>query len=348
MMEKMDRETTSFLPDFCGVRTVWAVVLSAVVLALVVALAATERLAQLWSNFSLVALYILWIALASATLVCLLRRVLGRMSHARAGLSAWLLVMLVCVLVAEATLWLLPVEMVTGIGHLELLVRTLGIGAILAALILRYLYEYHRQQQRELAEGRARYLALQARIRPHFLFNSLNTVISLVPKQPEKAQQILYDLSDLFRASLGKGGEQSTLLRELELTRQYLEVEKLRLGERLRVAWDLGELPRLAVMPALLLQPLVENAVYHGIEPAVEGGELRIYGRQRNGTIVLSVSNTLPGEERGNGRRGNSMAVENIRQRLQVFFGEEAGMHTGMVEGQYQVRIWFPLREKQA
>lgn len=342
----MDGEHSSFLPDFCGVHAVLAVVLSSAVLAMVIALASVEALSRLWSDFSLAALYVLWIALASAGLLCLSRGWLGRMSHRQAGVLAWILVLLVCALVAEAVVWLMPVELVAGIGHLDLLIRTLGIGAILAALVLRYLYEYHLQKQRELAEDQARYLALQARIRPHFLFNSLNTVISLVPGQPDKAQQILHDLSDLFRASLGSGGKSSTLVRELELTRQYVEVEKQRLGERLQVKWDLEELPGLAAMPPLLLQPLVENAVYHGIEPSVEGGEVRIYGRRRKGKIVLSVSNSLPGAEERQERRGNRMAMENIRQRLQVFFGEEAGMHTGMVEGRYQVRIWFPVREQ--
>ncbi len=341
----MEMEQKSFLPDFCGVRAVLAVVVSSVVLAMVIALASVETLERLWSDFSMAALYVLWIALASAGVFCLARRWLAGMSHARAGVLAWLLVLLVCAAVAEAVAWLMPVELVAGISHLDLLVRTLGIGAILAALILRYLYEYHLQKQQELAEDQARYLALQARIRPHFLFNSLNTVISLVPNQPEKAQQILHDLSDLFRASLGAEARSSTLVRELELTRQYIEVEKLRLGDRLRVKWDLDELPGLAAMPPLLLQPLVENAVYHGIEPAVEGGEVHIYGRQRKNLIVLSVSNSLPEESANRERRGNRMAVENIRQRLQVFFGEEAGMHTGMVEDQYQVRIWFPRRE---
>ena len=344
----MDGEHQSFLPDFCGVRAVLAVVLSSVVLAMVIALASVEALGQLWSDFSMAALYVLWIALSSAGIFCLLRVWLGKMGHAQAGIVAWVLVLLVCAAVAEAVAWLMPVELVAGIGHLDLLVRTLGIGAILAALILRYLYEYHLQKQRELAEDQARYLALQARIRPHFLFNSLNTVISLVPGQPEKAQQILHDLSDLFRASLGSEPRSSTVVRELELTRQYIEVEKLRLGERLQVKWDLGELPGLAAMPSLLLQPLVENAVYHGIEPSVEGGEVRIYGRCRKNTIVLSVSNTLPQEENAQKRRGNRMALDNIRQRLRVFFGEEAGMHTGMVEGQYQVRIWFPRMESAA
>ena len=341
----MEMERKSFLPDLCGVRAMLAVVVSSVVLAMVIALVSMETLEQLWSAFSLVALYVLWIALVSAAVLCLARRWLAGMGHVRAGVLAWLLVLAVCAAVAESTARLMPVELVAGIGHSDLMVRTLGIGAILAALILRYLYEDHLQKQRELAEDQARYLALQARIRPHFLFNSLNTVISLIPGQPEKAQRILHDLSDLFRASLGGEGRDSTLMRELELTRQYIEVEKLRLGERLRVRWDLGDLPGLAAMPPLLLQPLVENAVYHGVEPAVEGGEVRIYGRLRKHLVVLSVSNTLPegGEQRE--QPGNRMALENIRQRLQVFFGEEAGMHTGLVEGQYQVRIWFPRKE---
>ena len=343
----MTKDARNFLPDFCAVGAVLAVVLGSVVLAMVVALASTENLASLWSDFSLASLYILWIALASAGLICLLRRWLGGLGHARAGVVAWLLIITVCLVVTEVTVWLMPVEMVAGIDHLDLLVRTLGIGAILGALILRYLYEQHQQKQRELAEDQARYLALQARIRPHFLFNSLNTVISLVPAQPEKAQQILHDLSDLFRASLGGEGKRSTLIRELELIRQYLEVEKLRLGERLVVNWDLEELPGLAEVPPLLLQPLVENAVYHGIEPAVEGGRITIYGRRRNGLIVFSVSNTLPEEKPDHQpRSGNRMATDNIRKRLQVFYGKEAGMHTGMVEDQYQVRIWFPLVEQ--
>ena len=149
----MEMEQKSFLPDFCGVRAVLAVVVSSVVLAMVIALASVDRLEQLWSGFSMAALYVLWIALASAGVFCLARRWLAGMSHARVGFLAWLLVLLVCAAVAEAVAWLMPVELVAGISHLDLLVRTLGIGAILAALILRYRYEYHLQRQQELAEG---------------------------------------------------------------------------------------------------------------------------------------------------------------------------------------------------
>jgi len=338
-------EWKSFLPDFCGVRMVLAVVLGTVVLAMVVALASTEELSELWSRFSLVALYSLWITLVSAAVICLSKRWLGNMSHALAGFVAWIVILLVSLAVVETTVWLLPVELVAGIGHEQLLLRTLGIGGILAALVLRYLYEHHQQRQRELAENRARYLALQARIRPHFLFNSLNTVISLIPRDPGKAQRILHDLSDLFRAGMASEGRQSTLEEELELTRQYLEVEQLRLGKRLRVQWELQALPMTARMPALLLQPLVENAVYHGVEPSPTGGEVILFGSCRGGRLQLSVSNTLPEGERENHRRGNRMALENVRQRLQALFGEAAGLRTGMVDGRYQVRIWMPLQE---
>lgn len=344
----MESKEKSFLPDFCTVSAVLAVVVSAVLLAMVLALASTESLAQFWSDFSVASLYIQWVALTSTGLFCLLRGWLGRMTHARAGAVAWLLILLVALAVTEATVWLMPVEIVAGVSHADLLVRTLGISAILGALMLRYLYENHQQKQRELAESRARYQALQARIRPHFLFNSLNTVVSLIPGNPGKAEEVLCDLSDLFRASLGDERKLSTLVRELELTRQYLAVEQQRLGGRLRVTWDLDELPSLAPMPALMLQPLVENAVYHGVEPATGGGEIRIYGRYRNGVIALSVSNSLPLGEMNTGRKGNHMALKNIRQRLAVQFGHQAGMSTGMVDDYYQVRIWFPVVEQQS
>ncbi len=335
----------SFLPDFCGVRMVAGVVLGVLVLAGVIALAASESLSIFWSAFSLVALYSLWIALVSTGVICLAKKWLGRMRHGAAGLVAWLIVLAVCLVVVEATVRLLPAELVAGIDHRRLLVRTLAIGGIVAALVLRYLYEHHQQGQRELAENRARYLALQARIRPHFLFNSLNTVISLIPAEPEKAQRILHDLADLFRAGMAAEGRVATLKEELELTRQYLEVEQVRLGGRLRVRWELHAMPMDARVPMLLLQPLVENAVYHGVEPSPEGGEVIIFGSCREGRLQLSVSNTLPRQQEGEHRRGNRMALENVRQRLEALFGEAAGVRTGMVDDRHQVRIWLPVEE---
>lgn len=334
----------SFLPDFCGVRTVLAVVVSATLMAMVLTLAATGRLQDFWENFSIVALYIQWIGLASVALICLLKRGLGRMSHGMAGLLAWGVIMLVALAVSMSTTWLIPVDILTDVSRQELLIRTLGISGILGALILRYLYENYQQKQRELAESRARFQALQARIRPHFLFNSLNTVVSLIPIEPARAEEVLQDLADLFRACLGDESRMSSVSQELELARQYLAIEQQRLGNRLKVQWDLQKLPDQAAIPALLLQPLVENAVYHGVGASVSGGEICIFGRYRNGVVALTVSNTLPQKSENTHPAGNQMALDNIRQRLQMRYGDRAGMHTGMVEDRYQVRIWFPAQ----
>lgn len=338
------KTSNSFLPDFCGMRPVIAVVVSAELLAMVLALATGGGLAGFWSELTVRTLYVQWIALSSVALVCLLRRWLGAMSHALAGMLAWLLIMLVALLVVEAAVWLVPRDPFDAHAHSELLLETLGISGITGALVLRYLYENYQQKQRELAEGQARLRALQARIRPHFLFNSINTIITLIRVDPDLAENTLHDLSELFRASLSDETRSSTLADELQLMRQYLEIEQQRLGDRLQVHWDLDELPGTAPMPVLTLQPLAENAVYHGIEPAVEGGEITLHGRIRKGVISLALTNTLPPDGAVSSRQGNSMARENVRQRLLASFGDAAGTSTGMVDDKYQIRIWFPVR----
>lgn len=339
-----EKTYTSFMPDFCGVRSVLAVVVSAELLAMVLALASGGGIGQFWSELSVRTLYVQWIALASAGLVCLLRRWLGSMSHALAGLVAWLLIMLVASVVVEAAVWLIPRDAFDIHAHADLMLETLGISGITGALVLRYFYENYQQKQRELAEGRARLRALQARIRPHFLFNSINTIITLIRVDPDQAETTLHDFSDLFRASLGDESKSSTLADEIQLMRQYLEIEQQRLGDRLQIHWDLHELPGTAPMPALTLQPLAENAVYHGIEPSVNGGEVTLHGRIRNGVIALALTNTLPSDGAVNYRKGNHMAQENVRQRLLASFGDAAGSSTSMVDGKYQIRIWFPVQ----
>jgi len=340
-----EKTCNSFLPDFCGVRTVFAVVISAELLAMVLALAAGSGVNQFWTELSVRSLYVQWIALSSAGLICLLRRWLGCMSHTLAGIVAWLLILMVALLVVEMTVWLIPRELFSTHGHEDLLLETMGVSGIIGALILRYLYENHQQKQRELAESCAKLQALQATIRPHFLFNSINTIISLIRVDPGQAETTLHDLSDLFRASLSDESRSSTLDDELQLMRQYLEIEQQRLGDRLQIHWDLDELPGTVPMPALTLQPMAENSIYHGIEPSVNGGEITLHGRYRKGVIALAVTNTLPSDGSASQRKGNHMALENVRQRLQVRFGDLAGASTGMVDGKYQVRIWFPAQK---
>ncbi len=334
-----DRQRRAFLPNFCAIRMVFAVVVSAELLAIVLTLGAFPGPDAFWSELSSRSLYIQWVALSVAAIYCGLRVPLGRLTHALAGSIAWVLVLFVTTGVYFAAAWLgllaAPPDLVE-LGH------HLAIAGIVGAALLRYLYEQHRERQRELAESEARLQALQARIRPHFLFNSMNTIASLTRIDADLAEQVVQDLSDLFRATLSDGGERSTLERELDLARGYLRIEGQRLGERLRVHWDTHGIPIDARLPALLLQPLLENAVYHGIEPSTDGGEITISGRLRNGLVSLAVRNTLPDGQRRSLRPGNRMAQQNVRERLDAAFGERAGMVVGEVDGCYQVRLHFP------
>jgi two-component system sensor histidine kinase AlgZ len=330
----------AFLPNFCAIRMVFGVVVSAQLLAIVLTLGAFPQLELFWAELSLRSLYIQWVALSVCALYCALRIPLSRLSHAQAGSAAWVLILLVTGAVFGAAHWIgLP----TGPSPLVALLEYLAIAGIVGAMLLRYLYEQHRERQRELAESTARLQALQARIRPHFLFNSMNTIASLTRVDPDLAEQVVQDLSDLFRATLGDAGGPSTLEREFELARGYLRIEAQRLGDRLQVEWDVDEVPRDLKMPPLLLQPLLENAVYHGIEPATDGGRITVTGRYRDGIVNLAIRNTLPAGGQSARRPGNRMAQDNVRERLEASYGSEAGMMLGRVDGCYQVRIYFPV-----
>jgi two-component system sensor histidine kinase AlgZ len=180
---------------------------------------------------------------------------------------------------------------------------------------------------------------LQARIRPHFLFNSMNTVAALVRVDPAAAERTVEDLTELFRAALGEDQRTSTLGEELALADRYLAIEQLRLGDRLRVERDLDELPLSLEVPPLLLQPLVENAVYHGIQPLRGGGVVRIGGRRANGAIEIEIDNPVP-EDAPVQRNGH--AQDNVRRRIAYHFGGRAGLETVVAEGRYRAIVRLP------
>ncbi|HEB96798.1 MAG TPA: sensor histidine kinase [Sedimenticola thiotaurini] len=333
----------AFLPSFCSIRTVFGVVVSAELLAVMLSLGNLGSLHRIVDQLSLHSLFIQWVALAGIGALCLLRPWLRGRSHGVAGLLAWLVLLLVTLLVSLGARMVLEQPLLDR-GGILFLVQNLGIAAVASALILRYLYVQYQWRRQVEAESEARFQALQSRIRPHFLFNSMNTIANLTRSDPRLAEEVVYDLSDLFRASLADVGRRSTLGDELELARGYLRIEQLRLGERLRVEWDLEGLPEQALLPALVLQPLLENAVYHGIEPAQRGGVIHISGRYRRRRVNLSIRNSMPEEaERSRHHRsGNRMALDNTRQRLQGFFAGEASLTVGEVDGQHQVRLTFP------
>ncbi len=210
-------------------------------------------------------------------------------------------------------------------------------GGLLAAMLVAALV--WRVKGRTPAATTARLTELQARIRPHFLFNTLNTAIALVRDEPDRAEAILEDLAELFRHALAEQGASATLAQEIALARHYLQIEQARFGERLRVQWQLDEAAEGARLPPLLLQPLLENAVKHGVEPSDSGAEIRIATQRRGDLAVIKVSNTVPA---GQGASGHGLALANVRDRIGLLHDLHGSFRAGLVDGVYQVRIEVP------
>ena len=190
------------------------------------------------------------------------------------------------------------------------------------------------------AVAEARIQALQARIRPHFLYNSINAVLSLIRAEPRRAERALEDLADLFRVLMADNRTLAPIGQEIDLAKQYLAIESIRLGDRLRVVWRIDGVPMDALVPPLMLQPLIENAVYHGIEPSENGGEIAVEAARVADRIVLTLVNPFPGESKITA--GNRMAIANIRERLQLHYDAEAEMGSQVKDGLYRVTIRLP------
>ncbi len=197
-----------------------------------------------------------------------------------------------------------------------------------------------RAKARTPAATTARLAELQSRIRPHFLFNTLNSAIALVRAEPAKAESVLEDLSELFRHALADSTESVTLGQEIALAQRYLAIEQIRFGDRLRVQWSLDPEANTAKLPPLLLQPLVENAVRHGVEPSAAGAQVKISTARRGGMVVLKVTNSSPA---GVGERGHGLALANVRERLALLHDVQAQFKTVFRDGMFQVRLEIPL-----
>ena len=211
-------------------------------------------------------------------------------------------------------------------------------GAALATLAWRWLAL--RAAAAQPVQAHARLAELQSRIRPHFLFNALNTALALVQISPQQAEAVLEDLSQLFRVALAETGSAVTLDEEIDLAQRYLAIEQLRFGDRLQVVWDLDAAAAQAMLPPLVLQPLVENAVRHGIEPALAGGRIVVRTRVHRGMAEVLVSNTLPELP---GRPGSGIALANVAERLRLLHDVAATLQAGIEGHSYQARIVVPM-----
>lgn len=327
----------SFLPNFCTNTTVLLTILLAELFAIVLALSDVQS--GFWQRVALISLFVQWVVLGSAALLCLSRRWLAGLGALTATCAVLAITQAVTLACSLSAIYSLNPGPDSHAG--SFIMRNLAIAGIIALVCLRYFYVRHAWREQINAEARARLQALQARIRPHFLFNTLNTIASLIPQRPEDAEQAVLDLADLLRSALVQRSSIS-LAEELELTRRYVALERLRMGERLNVDWQLLEpLPWETPIPPLLLQPLVENAIRHGLQQLPNGGVLTVRIAHNAHALHFTISN--PCALHGISQHGQQIAQENVRQRLALAYPLAAPLTIGESAGTYQISFSIPL-----
>jgi len=337
-----------YLPDFCTSRAALANVLIVELTALILTLAHENVGVGFWTDLSRTSLFLLWIGLAGAALLCWMRAPLNRLQVRRGSAAVLLLISALIAVISAGAYYLGRSDLVENAGASALfppdlapfLARNGVIGFVVTALALRYFYVTHEWRRNIEMQATARVHALQARIRPHFLFNSMNTIASLTRSNPAVAEEAVQDLADLFRANLSDKRDTITLEQEYEVARTYQRIEELRLGSRLRVDWKIDSLPRKALVPGLMLQPLLENAIYHGIEPQPGGGTVTVTGELSGNLITIVVRNPVGNYE--SEREGNRLALANIRERLGLLYGERGLVKSGRFDNEFIVTLRFP------
>ncbi|GAA3943536.1 sensor histidine kinase [Litoribacillus peritrichatus] len=311
-------DRTYFLPNLCSSASLMVLVITAEVLAFVLVLL------KPWDEISLelfgwLSLFLQWVTLLSAAILCGIRARLMTLPDPVAALISYCIIIF-NVVAMTALIDVLQMDQIS----LPKLVKNGLVAGLVGGLLVRYLYVRAELNRRSEAELEARIEALQSRIRPHFLFNSMNTIASLIMIDPVKAEQAVEDLSALFRATLGEHRERGLFSEEVALCKKYLSMESLRLGDRLDVAWDIERLSGDTPIPLLTLQPILENAIYHGIQPSSAKGVIRVEAYQEaDQRVCIRVSNTVPVNQSVN-HRGQKMALDNIRARLKAIYGESA------------------------
>lgn len=333
----------AYLPDFCNpevfLRALLVIQLIAITFALI-----SYRQGSFHVHIALISVFMLWIGICISAVLCVAKRRGWMRTSASTTIYTFLITFAVTLTITFVAHYLTSTLIMFGQSTelFYLLLRNTSIALILVGLALRYFYlEFEAKMVLEV-QARARLQALQARIRPHFLFNSMNTIASLTHDEPDLAEQSIENLADLFRASLAAEASVS-LQQELNLTRSYIELESLRLGDRLNIDWQIpSPLPELS-LPALTLQPLVENAIYHGIEPIYEGGTIQIRIACHGDSIELSIVNPILEDRSLQHREGNQMAVDNIRERLQLTFDSAATLKLVEEDGMFTVTMLLPF-----
>lgn len=343
-VKKTARTEDYLLPNLCQGEGLLGLLLLAGLLSVLTVLLRGGISAFDFVLFGKSALLAFWIALLSAFLLCWAReRLIGMSARSAAMINYFLVLLAAAVCAGAGELWLrYSTTADWGIDVLSVLDIVI-ITAIPAGVMLRMLYLQQQVRQQQRAELESRIEALQSKIRPHFLFNSMNILASLISIDPVKAEQAVENLSDLFRYALSDVNQEVPLSEEVEVCQRYLELEKFRLEERLTYSWQIEADIENIQVPPLILQPLVENAVFHGIQPSPEGGDLEVSIRSENGWVSIEVVNSLPETEEVTS--GHQIALQNLRYRLEAFFNQQAELMAVEKEGRYYTCIRFKPQE---
>lgn len=347
--EKTPEEMSGFLPNFCKGDMIINIIVIAELLALAVTLVTPRITQNIFWDLLLVSIFIQWIALSSAVALCAARDRLNQMPRPYALAVTFMMLLAITFLISEASVWLLyttgqsPTPRPDWYGYFH--VKNLSVSLVVNALTLRYLLGIHELQQRTVSEERARMQALKSRIRPHFVFNSLNIIASLTRSSPAKAEHAIEDMADLFRIMLSETENLVPVHKEVETAQKYIALEQLRLDSRLNVNWDSGKFPRKAIMPVLTLQPLLENAIYFGIETSPEGGVIDVRLWEEDEKIHITVSNSLPKKRKPlRGDKPKGQALDDMRRRLQTHYGDSAVLTRQENNEKFVVTVILPIR----
>jgi len=330
-------------PSFCAWRLLLAVLVMTEISVILIGLGKDGFPGWRW--IGLTSLYAQWMALFCTSGLCISSAWINRLSARGAWIGSWVIAVLLVAVFSYAAWQAFPVFGIPRAGQsaATFVLESMFAVGLVAFAFFRYLVIRTHWRAEHMAQAEARVQALQARIRPHFLFNSLNTIASLVPVDPVNAEAATLDLADIFRGSMRRADQPISFAEELQLARQYLDMEKRRLGERLEITWQVDELPAGASVLPLMLQPLLENAVAHGIQSRPQGGLIAVYGRAEGELVVVTISN--PVAPQGSTAAGHGMALENIRERLQLAFGSRASLVTYDDDEQFYAVLSLPYIE---
>lgn len=338
----------AFFPNFCKGEMVLNIVVLAEFLAIIFTVVTPAITNSILHDLFLISLFLQWIAVMSVGALCLAGPHLNRLSERRALLAAFAILLCITWLVGELSVWLLAafgyISSARPEWHPYFHAQNLIVSGIINALALRYFVARHQLRQKTQAAERARSAVLKLRIRPHFLFNSMNIIASLTQRAPARAESAIEDMADLFRMMLDESKDLIPVQNEMQIARKYLKLEKLRLENRLNTNWSVHGISRQAKTPALMLQLLLENAIHYGIEQLTEGGNIDISLHIENEDLLVAVGSPMP-QAPWDKDQEREAVLDNIRLRLREHYGEKANLTIQHDPQYFSVQIKHPAFE---